>query len=633
MAYNKINNKNQDKEIKYLNKDYQTLKDDLINMAKVYFPDHWNDFSEGNPGMMFLEMAAYVGDVLNFYLDTQIQENFPTKAQERKSLFNHAYSMGYTPRTTSAAASQLTLTHLVPSKEDGGVYYPDYDYALNIKAGSTFMSVDGDQTFHTTQDGNFNFSSSMHQVSSSVFTLDNANNPEYYLLTTKVPSLSGTTKTETFTIGEPSKYTTLTLFDSNIIEIQSITDSEDNIWYEVDYLAQDTVFDKVTNNAANDPEFHQYSNETPYLLKLRRVSRRFITRQRPDNKLEIQFGAGISDKHDEEIIPSPDNVGLGVKDSKDKLDLAFDPSNFLQTKTYGQAPSNTTLTVKYLVGGGSQANVGSNTITKTATLLHDFNTGTNLSMRNFCVKSLAVTNKEPAKGGGSGDSLEDIRLNSIASFSTQKRTVTREDYIVRAMALPPQFGSVSKAYIVQDDQISPSSPYGNRIPNPLALDLYVLGYNIENKLTTLNTATKTNLSTYLEQHRMLTDAINIKDAFVINIELQFKITVYKNFSNEETLLECITNLREYFNIRKWQINQPILINEVQNVIGGIRGVQTVEEVLFKNKSGLALGYSKYRYSIEDAERNGVIYPSLDPSIFEIKYPNSDIKGQVTTYSR
>ena len=352
---------------------------------------------------------------------------------------------------------------------------------------------------------------------------------------------------------------------------------------------------------------------------------------RPDNKLEIQFGAGTSDKQDEEIIPNPDNIGLGVKDSRSKIDIAYDPSNFLMTKTYGEAPANTVLTVKYKIGGGAKANVSSNTITKTSNLSFEYNSGINLSMRQFVESSLAVSNKEPARGGGNGDSTEDIRLNTISSYSTQKRTVTKEDYIVRALSLPPNFGNVSKAYIVQDDQISAESSYNNRIPNPLALNLYVLGYNSQNKLTTLNVATKTNLSTYLEQHRMLTDAVNIKDAFIINIELHFEITVFKNFSNDETLVKCISNLKDYFDVKKWQINQPILINEIQNLIGATEGVQTVEKVEFSNKSGTTLGYSKYAYPLEDATKNGVIYPSLDPSIFEIKYPNTDIKGRVTTY--
>ena len=197
--------------------------------------------------------------------------------------------------------------------------------------------------------------------------------------------------------------------------------------------------------------------------------------------------------------------------------------------------------------------------------------------------------------------------------------------------MPPQLGRVAKAYIMQDDQISPLTNEPGRIPNPLALNLYTLGYSSLKQLTLLNQATKTNLATYLEQYRMLTDAINIKDAFIINFSLDFDITVYKAFNNRETLLNCITELKEYFSIDKWQINQPILISEVKNLIGGVEGVQTVEDIRFENKSGTGLGYSQYKYGFKEATKNDIIYPSMDPSIFEIKYPNTDINGRVTTY--
>ena len=628
MAYNKVSNKSQDKDVKYLNKDYNSFKSNLRDFAEVYFPNSFNDFSEGNPGMMFLEMAAYVGDVLSYYTDTQLQESFLTLAQDKENIYNMAYAMGYKPKLTSAAAVDLVVSQLVPSKLVNSEYVPDYDYALNIKSNSTFSSIKGD-TFYLSKDSNFTFSSSLSPVTSSIYQYDGSNNPEYYILEKTVPAVSGDVRTQTFTIGAAEKFKTLSLFDTNIISIESITDSDGNEYHEVPYLAQDTIFEPISNTAANDPVLYQYNNETPYLLKLKKVPRRFVSRVKPNNRLEIQFGAGTSDKSDEQIIPNPDNIGLGIKDGRSKLDIAFDPSNFLYTKAYGQVPSNTTLTVTYLVGGGISSNVGSNTVTKITNILYDVNPNLNTGMRNFVISSVACINPQAARGGTGEDSLEDIRLNTMANFSTQKRTVTREDYIVRALSMNPKFGSIVKAFIIQDDQISPTD--GTRIPNPLALNLYTLGYNSAEKLSFLNKATKTNLSTYLEQYRMLTDAINIKDAFIINFSIDFEITVFKNYNNQNVLLQCLTELKTYFNIKKWQINQPIIISDVKNLIGEVKGVQTVEDVIFRNKSGESLGYSKYKYPIDTATRSGVIYPSLDPSIFELKFPNSDIKGRVTTY--
>ena len=222
-------------------------------------------------------------------------------------------------------------------------------------------------------------------------------------------------------------------------------------------------------------------------------------------------------------------------------------------------------------------------------------------------------------------------MNISANFAAQNRTVTKEDYIIRTLSLSPKLGRVAKAYIQQDDQLSPLTTEPNRIPNPLALNLYTLGYDQNKNLTTLNTATKTNLATYLEQYRMLTDSINIKDAFIINFSLDFIITTFKNYNNQQVLLECISELKDYFNIDKWQVNQPIIISEVENLIGGVKGVQTVEDITFKNINGESLGYSKYKYGFEKATLKRIIYPSMDPSIFELKYPNTDIKGKVTTY--
>ncbi len=628
MAYNKVLNTPKEKEIKYLNKDFNSFKNQLIEFTQTYFPDNFNDFSEGNPGMMFLEMSAYVGDVLSFYTDNQIQETFLSLAQDKENLYNMAYAMGYKPKTTSAASTNLDISQLVPSKIVNDTYVPDYDYALNIRANSTFGSTEG-STFYTTQDADFTYSSSINNI--SIFQYDGSNNPEYYLIKKTVPAISAESKTQTFTIGAPEKFKTLTLFDTNIISIESITDSDGNIYYEVPYLAQDTIFEQVENIGANDPLLQQYSGETPYLIKLKKVPRRFISRVKPNNQMEIQFGAGISDKADEQIIPNPDNIGLGIKDGRSKLDVAYDPSNFLYTKAYGQVPSNTTLTVTYLVGGGLSSNVNSNTITQPETLLITNKPNLNIGMLTFVKSSVSSTNVEAAKGGGAGDSIEDVRLNAISSFSTQNRTVTKNDYIIRSLSMPPQFGAITKAYITQDDQMSPLTTEPNRIPNPLALNLYTLGYDSNKKLSTLNTATKTNLATYLEEHRMLTDAINIKDAFIINIAIDFEITVFKNYNNQKILLDCIAELKNYFNIDKWQINQPIILSDVKNLIGGVNGVQTVENITFSNKNGTISGYSQYIYPIQAALRNEVLYPSLDPSIFEIKYPDTDIKGRVTTY--
>jgi hypothetical protein len=580
--------------------------------------------------MMFLEMSAYVGDVLSFYTDTQLRESFLSLAQDSENIYNLAYTLGYKPKLSSAASVDLDISHLVPSDPNNN-YEPDYSYALTIKNNSIFSDPGSGTDFITTKSARFDFSSSFEPTTKDIYQYDDNNNPEYWLLKKTVPAISSTKKTQTFTIGAPTKYKTLNLFDPDIISIESITDSNGNKWTEVPYLACDTTFEEVENTGANDPKLEQYNNQTPYLLKLKRTTKRFITRVKSNNEILIQFGAGTSDKADEQIIPNPDNIGLGIKDGRNKLDTAFDPSNFLYTKTYGEAPSNTTLTVTYLKGGGLKSNVSSNTITEKGGLILSNKPQTNGGMLNFVQSSIQSTNPEAATGGGSRESLEEVRMNTMAHFASQHRTVTKDDYIIRTMSMPPQFGRIAKAYITQDDQLSPITGEVGRTPNPLALNLYTLGYDFEKSLTTLNLATKNNLMTYLEQFRMLTDSINIKDAFIINFQIEFDIITLKNYNNQSVLISCINELKEYFSIDKWQINQPIHISEVYSLIASVKGVQSVSNLNFENVSGVSQGYSLYKYSFNKATKDGIIYPSMDPSIFELKYPNLDINGRITTY--
>jgi hypothetical protein len=368
-------------------------------------------------------------------------------------------------------------------------------------------------------------------------------------------------------------------------------------------------------------------------LKLKKTAKRFVSRLRSDNKLEIQFGAGISDNNDEEIIPNPDNVGNGLAGFRRSVDVDIDPSNFLYTRTYGQAPSNTTLTVTYTVGSGVADNVPASTLTTINFIEYNDNVNNilNVGMLNFVKNTIAVNNPSPATGAKTADTTQDIKNNALANFATQNRLVTREDYIIRTYSMPAKFGSVAKAYIVPDDQLSQQEFESSRIANPTAMNMYVLGFNSNKQLTELNTAIKENLKTYLGYYRMLTDAVNIKDAYIINIGVNFEISVLPNYNSNEILLKCIDAVKSYFDIDKWQINQVIIKSDILNIIGNTQGVQSVVGVTFSNLYNTALGYSGNTYDLNTATKNGVIYPSLDPSIFEVKFPTSDISGRVVNY--
>jgi hypothetical protein len=628
---------NPTRDIKYINRDFSDFKQTLIDYAKNYFPNTYNDFNDSSPAMMFIEMASYVGDVLSFYQDSQLQENLLLYAQERENLVALAYALGYRPKVTSTATAMLDVYQLVPSSIVGGVASPDFSYSLIVKKEAVIKSVSNSNISFVTQDDvNFAFSSSSSPTDVSVYQINQSSGqPDYYILKKKVNSVAGEIKTQDFSFSNPEKFATVKLLDTSIIQILDVIDSDGNKWYEVPYLAQETIFEEVQNNELNDPNLSQYSDAVPYLLRLKRVPRRFTARFTADDTMDIEFGSGVLSPADEEIIPNPDNVGMGLVDGISKLDIAFDPSNFLYTKNYGIAPSNTTLTVRYLVGGGVQSNVPANDITSISGLdtkaATSITTGLNSALLQQIKNSVAFNNSVPADGGGDGDSNEEIRLNTIASFPTQLRAVTKEDYIVRTMSLPAKYGGVAKAYIVQDQLLDHNKEENFINSNPLALSLYILSYDANRRMVTSSMALKENLKIYLSQYRMLTDAVTIKDAYFINVGVNFDIVVSPAFNASEVLSNCLSALKTHFDIDKWQINQPIIIADIIRILSNVQGVQNVHSVEIQNKYGETEGYSKYGYDVKGATLKNVVYPSLDPAVFEVRYPDSDINGRVINY--
>ena len=365
----------------------------------------------------------------------------------------------------------------------------------------------------------------------------------------------------------------------------------------------------------------------------------------------IEFGAGISSNADEEIVPNPDNVGSSLGTGLSKLDQSFDPSNFLKTKSFGQAPSNITLTITYTYGGTQQDNVVSGEITNldsiAFTLLED---GLDSTKVQDTKDSLSIFNPEPATGASGAETPEIVRQNAAAYFHAQNRAVTKEDYITRVYSLPQKYGAIAKVYIVQDEQLEQNTQTivkngkvrkqknVTTIPNPLALNMYVLGFDSKKKLIALDDTVKQNLRIYLSQYRVLTDAINIKDAYTINIAVRFSIITQRGYNKNEVLIKCIDAIKNHFDVDKWSIAQPIILSDIAHVISLVDGVASVvppeddnpqkQMVVIENKYKVEDGYSGHVYDLQSATKDGVIYSSLDPSIFELKFPNIDIEGRV-----
>ena len=613
------------KDIKYINRDFDNFRNSLIEFSKTYFPTTYNDFSPNSPGSMFIEMASYVGDVLSFYLDNQVQETFLQYARQEPNLYELAYMMGYKPKVTSAALVDIDVYQTVPAKGTAP-QVPDFDYALTIAENSSLSSTELTGVSFIMEDSvDFSFSSSLDPTEISIYTTTNGGDDvDTFLLKKKRKAKSSTINTITQTFTEVERYPTITINDSNIIGILDVVDSDGNIWTEVPYLAQETVFNTVRNTILNAPADYTNSDEVPYILRLTKVPRRFVSRFKSKTQLEIQFGAATNPNNiNEEITPNPENVGLGLPYTQDKLFTAFDPQNFLHTDTYGVAPSNTTLTVRYLTGGGVAANVESNTINTITGNIKFLKDDLTTSTAQDTFDSLAVINPTAATGGSDGDSVQEIRNNSLGNFGAQLRTITPQDYLTRTLSLPSNLGTVAKAYVEQKKANDVSEG------DSALLNLYVLAFNSQKQLINASSTLKTNISTYLSQYRSVGDSIRIKDAFIVNIGIDFDLVILPNYNSNEVISNCIATLQSLFNIDNQQINQPIILKEAFIALDKVEGVQTVNDIKVTNKVGG--NYSQYAYDIGGATQNNIIYPSIDPCIFEVKFPDVDIRGRARTF--
>jgi hypothetical protein len=669
MALNSITTKsNQGRDIKYLNKDFTAFRENLIEYSKTYFPKTYSDFNESSPGMMFIEMAAYIGDVLGYYIDDTLKESLMLYAEDKENIIALAQYLGYKPKVTSPALVKLSVYQLVPSIGKGVDNKPDSNYYLRIKEGMVVETNTGGILFRTTELLDFSVED---EREITIYRNDEYGDPSFYLVKKYVNAISAELKTIEQSFGTAEEFSKITIADTNVIEIYDVRDANGNKWYEVPYLAQEMVFVDYPVTEQTDTDLLQFKDSVPNILKLIKTSRRFVTKVNADNTTSIVFGGGNSTSADEQLIPNFKNVGLGLNSSIDNLGASFDPANFLKTTSYGQAPANTKLTISYLVGGGIIANTPKGEITRIQNISFDEDSvsfGPNeLPLYRQAKASIAVENETPATGARGTETIDEIRENALATFGSQNRAVTRKDYQVRALSLPPKYGGVAKAYCAPDGELDNNSPASilanpdtlseftdivttlagksemeikdtvnkflvgkknnlNEKNNPFAINLYILGYDQNKYITPLNRAIKENLKTYMNEYRMLTDGVNLLDGFIINIGVDFEIRVYGGYNKREVLVRCIDSITEYFNIDNWTFNMAINISELELLIAGIEGVQSVPKCEIVNK---CLGqYSDNSYNINEATKGKMVYPSLDPSIFELKYPAKDIRGRV-----
>jgi hypothetical protein len=624
------------KQIGYLSKTFTDFRQNFIEFTKAYYPNTYSDFNEASPGMMFIEMASYLGDVLSFYIDNSFKENLMAYAEQTPNIVTIAQFLGYKPKLISVATTEAELSIIVPAKLENGEYVPDSKYLVKVGLGSTFSTNEANSvSFRLVEPVDFSDITTQDYVINS---FDISGNPDDFVVVKKCKLVAGTEKTVDFSFTSAQRFTTKQIEDDNVVGILGVVDSSNNKWYEVDYLAQDVIMDDLELADNNESGIMPSAG-----LRLRKAPRRFITRINRDLKTELIFGSGVTNDSDEDVLVDSRQIATNQYGStivNSVANIAVNNFNFLNSTAYGLAPSNTTLTVTYLVGGGVESNCNANTIVNVDNLVVQNDTTAYSPAEtvafNATLQTVEINNPLPATGGGQGDSIEEIRENALMFFNAQNRVVTMEDYVVRSYALPPKYGTVAKAYAIRDEQLNAvltlqDNQFVENAVNPTAVNLYTLGYNKNKKLATLNTSVKENLARYIEQYRLLTDDVNILDAFVINIGVRFDITVFRNYNMKDVLARSIDTIQQFFDVDKWVINQPIIIADLIYQIGSVEGVQNVGSVEIFNKYQFkdGLDYHPYRYNIADATMNGVVYPSLDPSIFELRYPQNDIIGNAT----
>lgn len=596
----------------YFNKDFESLKRDFIeNHLKVYFSQTIGDYHESSIGIMLVEMMAYVGDTLSFYLDKKFSESFIATAQEPKNIFKHAKQAGFKAFGKASSFGPVDLMISVPAITGSGQVLPDMRFAGIVYAGAKVQAQNG-QMFETLTNADFSTIDTTDNALVAVSRTDPVTNipVSFGLLLKNIPVQAGETKTTTFSVGAYKSFLNLTIPDDDVLSIMNVTDSLGNTWYEVDYLAQDTVFDGVANTGVD-------TMDVPYVMTLRSVPYRFVTEYNTaTGKTSLIFGTGDGTALDSDLIPNLGDLSIPTIGKSTFTDYAIDPQNFLRTRTLGLAPVNTVLTIKYRVGGGIGTNIGAQQITSVANA--DFSTGNpslDPTVARDVKNSLSVINPTPIQGGRDEFSVDELKQLIPANFAAQSRVVTDEDCVARALSMPSKFGAIFRAQ-AKAGQINRNS-----------MELSILARDANGNPVIAQPSLKQNLQTYLSKFRMLTDAIEILDAMVINVKIAFNILVNPDYNRTQVLTECITQLQAYFSPDRWQIGMPINRTDIHYLLADVNGVLTVYQINITNLAGTVDGrqYSNTTYNITNNTVNNLVYCDQN-AMFSVAYPEKDIVG-------
>ena len=594
----------------YLAKDYASFKEELASYAKTYFSDHNTDFSEASLGGMFVDLAAYVGDSMSFFLDYQFNELDPLNAIEATNILSHAKNAGVKFSGKSPAVVDLDFFIEVPASIESGQYVPA-PTALPVILEGTVCKARSGTPFTITDDVDFSekdYNGATTAIA-TVSQVDSSGNPLKFIMSKTSGAISGKIITETFTIGKFRAFRKISLANIDVTEIISIVDSDENVYYEVDYLTQNTVF-KRTRNLGSD----QF--DVPSVLEVITANRRFVSNMSFDSSITtLTFAGGDPAVKDNDAIPDPSALALPLYGRTTFQRFSIDPNNLLKTHTLGVGPSNTVLKIRYRHGGGVSHNVDANSIRVIDTIVIDFPKNSATTTTTSVTNSLDVKNQKSAGGGANKQSLKDIRTMIFSSRYEQSRVVTGDDLLSRLYSMPLHFGRVFRASINKSSR------------NPLSSELYIICRNKIGNLTVAPDMLKRNISTYLNEFRLISDAIDVLDTTVINYGIEYSVVVTPESNKSVVSSQVAQSIINLVDISSYQIDQPLIEADFINAIINTAGVLSLQEFTIFNRSKGLLGrnYSNYSYDLQSNKFKGMIV-GPPGSIFELKYPTFDIVG-------
>lgn len=586
--------------ISYTSRDYNSIRNDLINYVKVYYPDTYKDFNEASFGSLMLDMTAYIGDIMSYYIDYNTNESFLETALERDNLIKIANQMGYKFTGSPSSTGIVAFYVSIPVQANGG--QENTDLIPILKQGST-MTSDSGASFILTED--IDFSS---PTTEKIIIQENVNSvPTGYAYKAYGKVISGELRQKTLVVGEFEKFLKLQVDDEKISEIVSVYDSNGNEYFEVDYLTQDTIYKEVKNTSSD-------STTAPFFLKEFQTFRKFITEFDEDGNCFLQFGFGSENEFLESNFPDPSSVSLQFFGKNYYTDKIFDPNVINSTESLGISPANTNLTITYRVNTSDTINASVGSVNTITNPILEFRTSIYSKQEALSqILGIEVDNEEPVVGSYNLPTNEELRIRAYGAFATQNRAVTKQDYAAVSYRMPAKFGAVKRVAVVQDTDSSRRN-----------INLYIVSVTSNGELTLSTDSLKQNLKTWLSKYKMINDTVDILDAVIVNVGLKFEVITDLTKDTNIILNDCLVAVKALFN-EKLNIGEPFYLTDVYKTLNAVIGVVDTRSVQIFQKTGE--GYSSSQFSVSDnLSKDGRYLSVPDNTIIEIRDLDNDITG-------